>query len=125
MITCSICHEDVSCDFKVLFHHLKLVHNITDRNGRYTCCQQQCNRTFGSKFAFRRHVESIHPEACLQLLSTVGQVVSNPDVVAKPMHDTGATNVDEVEIESVVGCDLAAGHSSINDLACKFVCQAK
>jgi hypothetical protein len=63
MIVCCHCKEEISSDIKVFFSHLKSIHGINDRNGRYTCSQRRCNRTFGNKFAFARHIESNHADA--------------------------------------------------------------
>jgi hypothetical protein len=63
MIVCFICKESISCYEKVFFKHLKTVHDISERNARYTCCQEQCCQTFCNKYGFLRHIKLCHPGA--------------------------------------------------------------
>lgn len=52
MIVCFVCRQEISTELKVFVQHLKTVHSLHDRNATYTCMQQQCNQTFGGKYAF-------------------------------------------------------------------------
>jgi hypothetical protein len=116
MIECFVCQEEISTNMKVFLQHLNAVHNLNDSNARYTCMQQQCYRTFGSKFAFVRHVTSNHPSVLrpgvISQASEVFSVQQSPDAIA------GAEPISSDIVPS-------RKQETISDLACKFIIQGK
>jgi hypothetical protein len=122
MIVCFMCNQNISCDFKVLFRHFKLVHHLCETNARYTCCQNQCCRTFGSKYVFKRHIEITHAAD-----------------ICSYSQESAVTDIEENDVSDSVssGHDVNPGASAPEDivhefnvesyeqLAFKFVCQAK
>jgi hypothetical protein len=126
MLVCFICKQDISCCIKILFRHFKTDHNLSERNSRYACCQDQCCRTFCSKYGFKRHVETFHAK---DLNGSVTTVVQQPGQDTLTVARSCSSGEFAVDSQVTDGLELQDGpiHSSeaISELACRFLFQAK
>lgn len=118
MIICFVCKNNISTNLKVFFRHLKTQHGINDINGRYSCCQGQCCRTFSHKYVFSRHLSIFHSE----------DVSEKNESFEKEHTSSGLCILPQVQISPEAEPDppdSIEDDTNVFDLACKFVCTAK
>jgi hypothetical protein len=114
MLICFVCGSSIDGSIKNLFHHLKNMHGVHERNAKYSCRQGQCCRSFSEKYAFSRHISSCHME------DVCDHVLPSPTA---PVQDSCSTQDSGATMPATVA--NAVDDLDITELAALFICEAK